>query len=69
MDNSRHEADSAVNYNADFNLLRDKIDQYYIEARYTYNTDEKSSILGVIGCLKRVFGKASYEDGRGRSTI
>ena len=34
MDNCRHKADSRSKYSLYFNLLRDKIDQYHVEARH-----------------------------------
>jgi hypothetical protein len=69
MDNSRHKADSGKKYSLYFNLLREKIEQYQIEARYTYNMDEKGFMLGVVGRSKRIFSKASYKTGKRRSTI
>ena len=69
MDNSRHKADSGKKYSLYFDLLRDKIDRYHIEARHIYNMDEKGFMLGVVGRTKRIFSRASYEDRRSRSTI
>jgi hypothetical protein len=69
MDNSRHKADLGRKYSLYFNLLREKIDQYHIEARYMYNMGEKGFMLGVVGRSKRIFSKASYEDEKRRSTI
>jgi hypothetical protein len=37
MDKSRHKADSESKYSLYFNLLREKIDQYHVEARHVYN--------------------------------
>jgi hypothetical protein len=47
----------------------EKIDQYQVEARHIYNMDEKGFMLGVVGRSKRIFSKASFEDGKKRSTI
>jgi hypothetical protein len=69
MDNSRYKADSGKKYSLYFDLLRDKIDQYHVEARHIYNMDEKGFMLGVVSRLKRIFSKASYEDQKRRSTI
>ena len=69
IDNSRHKADSGRKYSLYFNLLREKIEQYNIEARHIYNMDEKGFMLGIVGRSKRIFSKASYEDGKRRSTI
>ena len=69
MDNNRHKADSGRKYSLYFNLLREKIEQYHIEPRHTYNMDEKGFMLGVIGRSKRIFSKASYEEGKRRSAI
>jgi hypothetical protein len=69
MDNSRHKADSGKKYSLYFDLLRKKIEYYNVEACHIYNMDEKGFMLGVIGRLKRIFSKASYKDGKRRSTI
>jgi hypothetical protein len=47
MDNSRHKADSGRKYILYFNLLREKIEQYQVEARHIYNMDEKGFMLGL----------------------
>jgi hypothetical protein len=49
--------------------LREKIEQYHIEPRHIYNMDEKGFMLGVVGQLKRIFSRTSYEDEKRRSTI
>jgi hypothetical protein len=45
MDNSRHKADSNTKYSLYFDLLRDKFDQYRVEAHHIYNMDEKGYML------------------------
>jgi hypothetical protein len=57
----RHSADSWDKYKAHFDLLTHRINKYSIEARHTYNMDEKGFMAGVIGKQKRVFSKASYK--------
>jgi hypothetical protein len=69
MDNNRHKSDSGRKYSLYFDLLRNKIVQYHVNARHTYNTDEKGFMLGAVGRSKRIFSKASYEDGKRRNTI
>jgi hypothetical protein len=69
MDNSRHKANSGRRYSLYFDLLRDKIDQYQVEARHVYNIDEKGFMLRVVGRSKRIFSKASYEARKRRSII
>jgi hypothetical protein len=69
MDNSRHKADSGEKYRIYFNLLREKIEQYEVEARHIYNMDEKGFMLRAVGRSKRIFSKASYEAGKRRSMI
>jgi hypothetical protein len=64
IDHNRHEADSIIKYELYFNLLREKIDEYNIQPRYTYNMDEKGFLLGVIARSKRVFGRWLYEKGK-----
>jgi hypothetical protein len=41
MDRVRHQADSAEKYKLYFDLLHQKIKEYDVEARHTYNMDEK----------------------------
>jgi hypothetical protein len=69
MDNSSHKADLERKYSLYYDFLREKIEHYHIEARHVYNTDEKGLMLGVVGCSKRIFSKASYEAGKRRSNI
>ena len=69
IDNSRHKADSGRTYSLYFDLLREKIEQYHVEPRHTYNMDEKGFMLRVVGRLKRIFSRASYEKEKRRSTI
>jgi hypothetical protein len=69
IDNKRHKADSGSKYSLYFDLLREKFEQYRVEARYIYNMDEKGFMLGVVSRSKRIFSKASYENGKWRSTI
>jgi hypothetical protein len=69
MDNCRHKADSGRKYSLYFDLLRDKIDQYQVEACHIYNMDEKGFMLEVVGRSKRIFSKASYKARKRRSTI
>ncbi|EOA85915.1 uncharacterized protein SETTUDRAFT_78617, partial [Exserohilum turcica Et28A] len=69
IDNCRHKADSRSKYSLYFSLLRNKINQYHVEARHIYNMDEKGFMLGVVNRSRRIFSRASYEEGRRRSTI
>jgi hypothetical protein len=58
---NRHSADSWDKYKAYFDLMTHRINEYSIEARHTYNMDEKGFMARVIGKQKRVFSKASYK--------
>jgi hypothetical protein len=69
MDNSCHKADSGKKYSLYFDLLYKKIEHYHIEAHHIYNMDEKDFTLGVIGCSKRIFSKASYKYRKRRCAI
>ncbi|KAK1916434.1 hypothetical protein P3342_004253 [Pyrenophora teres f. teres] len=69
IDNNRHKADSAKKYSLYFDLLREKIEQYHVEARYIYNMDEKGFMLSAVGRSKRIFSRTSFETGKRRSTI
>ena len=61
MDSNRHNADSEDKYRLYFDYLHGKIDQYQIEPRHTYNMDEKSFLIGIIGRSKRIFSRRMWE--------
>ena len=61
MDSNRHKADLEDKYRLYFDYLHGKIDQYQIEPRHTYNMDEKSFLIGIIGRLKRIFSRRMWE--------
>jgi hypothetical protein len=63
MDRVRHQADSGDRYQLFFQLLAEKIEEYNIEPRHTYNMDEKGFLIGVIGRSKRIFSKAMWDRG------
>ena len=52
MDANRHQADSGDKYT---------LDQYNMNARHTYNMDEKGFLIGITGRSKRVFSKRMWE--------
>jgi len=61
MDSNRHNADLEVKYSLYFSLLQQKINQYSIKSRYTYNIDEKGFLLGITTRSKRIFSRQEYE--------
>jgi hypothetical protein len=61
MDNDCHQADLEDKYKLYFDLLGDKMKEYDIEPRQTYNMDEKGFLTGVIGRSKRVFSRHMWE--------
>ena len=69
MDSNRHQADSGSKYSLYFNLLGDKIKEYDIEPRHTYNMDEKGFLIGVIGRSKRVFSRRMWEKKEVRASL
>ena len=69
MDNNRHQADSGAKYSLYFDLLRDKITQYNIDPRHTYNMDEKGFLIGITGRSKRVFSRRMWEGKEVRAAI
>jgi hypothetical protein len=69
IDRSRHQAKSEAKYTLYFNLLRDKISQYNVEPRHTYNMDEKGFLLGVVTKSMRVFSRRPYEEGKLKAWI
>ena len=69
MDANRHQADSEYKYSLYFDLLREKLAQYKIEPRHTYNTDEKGFLIGIIGRSKRVFSRRIWEKKEVRAAL
>jgi hypothetical protein len=69
IDRNRCRADSSLKYKLYFDLLSQKLSQYSIELRHTYNIDEKGFLLGVVTKSKRVFSKSVYERGKLRLYI
>ena len=61
MDSDRHQADSGDKYKLYFDLLQHKIDQYRINARHTYNMDEKGFLIGITSKSKRLFSRRMWE--------
>ncbi|KAJ8114354.1 hypothetical protein OPT61_g3749 [Boeremia exigua] len=69
MDAQRHRADSPEKYKQYFDLLHSKITKYSIEARHTYNMDEKGFAIRLLNKSKRVFSKASWKAKKKRSNL
>ena len=63
MDRQRHDADSYDKYQLYFNLLQQKISEYSIESRHTYNMDEKGFMIGKTGRTKHIFSKRMWMKG------
>ena len=57
MDATRYKADSLSKYKCWFELLHSKIKEYGVEARHTYNIDEKGFMTGVLGRSKRTLSR------------
>ncbi|KAF1976617.1 hypothetical protein BU23DRAFT_455149 [Bimuria novae-zelandiae CBS 107.79] len=55
MDSNCYKANSKTKYEAYFDLLHLKIEEYNILLYNTYNMDEKGFLISVIGHSKRVF--------------
>jgi hypothetical protein len=69
IDSNRHKADSPAKYKLYFKLLKDKIKQYSIEPRHTYNMDEKGFLLGITSRSKRIFDRPLYQSKAVRQAI
>ncbi|KAF1978838.1 hypothetical protein BU23DRAFT_563725 [Bimuria novae-zelandiae CBS 107.79] len=69
IDRDRHAADSPYKYELFFGLIRDKIAQYLIEARDTFNMDEKGFMIGMLSRCKRVFNRPLWESRTVRQAI
>ena len=60
-DNVRYNADSEAKHKAHFHVLHSKMEGYGIEARHTYNMDEKGFTIGKISRTKRIFFRRQWE--------
>ena len=60
MDQNRHAADSVGKYKLYFDMLQQKIKQYYVKAAHIYNIDKKGFLISITSRLKQVFSKALY---------
>ncbi len=69
IDSNRHKADSGAKYRLYFQLLQQKVSQYDIEPRNTYNMDEKGFLLGITSRLKRVFSRQMFKSKKVRQAI
>jgi hypothetical protein len=63
LDRDRKRADSAFKYKLYFELLQQKIQEYKIEPRHTYNMDEKGFLIGMLSKTRRIFSRRRYEEG------
>ena len=63
LDHNRSRADSAFKYSLYFELLKKKMEQYYIEPQHVYNIDEKGFLIGVLSKMKRIFSRQRYKEG------
>ena len=69
MDSNRHKADSRTKYEAYFDLLHPKMEEYNILPCNTYNMDEKGFLTGVTGRSERVFSRAAWERGEAKDSL
>ena len=69
IDRVRHHADSLDKYDSYFDLLHQKMEQYRISRRLTFNMDEKGFMLGKEILSKRVFSKLIWEKDGVRGTV
>jgi hypothetical protein len=65
----RHQADSGGNCQLYFDLVHSKIREYNIEARHTYNMDEKGFLIGILSRSKRVFSRLLWESKQVKETL
>ena len=69
MDRNRHQADSGFKYKLYCDLLHQKMEEYNVEPRNTYNMDEKGFLIGVTGRSKRVFTRRQWEKKEVRASL
>jgi transposase len=63
IDRERHDADNKERYESYFALLHEKMRQYDVDARNTYNMDEKGFFVGRETRSKRIFSKQTCDFG------
>ena len=61
LDKKRSRADSVYKYLLYFELIRQKIEEYQIKPRYTYNIDKKGFLIRVLAKIKRIFLRLRYK--------
>ncbi|KAF1965371.1 hypothetical protein BU23DRAFT_489819, partial [Bimuria novae-zelandiae CBS 107.79] len=69
IDSNCHQANLGDKYSLYFNILGDKIKEYGIEPRHTYNIDEKGFLIGIISQSKRVFSRRMWEKKEVRASL
>jgi hypothetical protein len=69
IDRVRHQADSVEKYNSYFDILHQKMEQYNIQQRLSWNMDEKGFMIGVEAKSKRVFSKVVWVKDGARAAI
>ena len=69
MDANRHKADSYTKYELYFNLLQRKITEYKVDAKHTYNMDEKGFVIRVTTRTKHVFSRQMWEKGEVKASL
>jgi hypothetical protein len=62
IDRTRSKADSHFKYKLYFDLLHCKVTEHSVLPCNTYNMDEKSFLIGILGRSKRVFSKQQWEE-------
>jgi transposase len=68
-DRDRHKADSRFKYKLYFDMLHSKMQEHDVDARNTYNMDEKGFHVGVAKRSKRVFTKASLTSNQAKAAV
>jgi hypothetical protein len=61
MDCQRYQADSLLKYDLYFDLTHSKMTEYNVQPHNIVNMDEKSFLIGVLSCSKRVFSRELWE--------
>ncbi|KAI1676182.1 DDE-1 multi-domain protein [Pyrenophora tritici-repentis] len=69
MDRTRHQADSLMKYEAYFDLLHQKLEEYCLDAGDVYNIDEKGFLIGIVGTGKRIFSKRQWDKKEVRASL
>ena len=64
LNKKRSRANSTYKYSLYFELIRQKIEEYQIKPRHTYNIDKKDFLIRILIKIKKIFSRLRYKEDR-----